>query len=474
MYDYKRLLDVRTGKYAAPKDFPYIDEIEKKMADAFMRLYTKPANKQTGNPFVATLAMPKNHYLATHLGRHKCKICGEQERLWTAATDGKNYFWNPDFLRQCTVDNLITLIVHETYHTCFSHCHGGRGEGKHPIIWNYAVDYVVNSVHNADCEKYGVKANWSASPLSIKELKASMKKEGVYAGMMKSVNGKCNCDEPLGYDPQKARICHDPAAFGLSPEEIYEKLMEDNPNGETNYQIVGDMHLPSEATVEEIMADMLGAYETAKMMGDVPDALSEALGKLLQPELKLIDIVRNIMYRNKVRNGLNNDWKKLKRRPMHILNPKTLQPEHRLYMPNKKRYVPNWVAMLDTSGSMSDLDIVNGVKELKLIANLGGVGHVVPCDAAPHWEGAVKITKDSDIVRTKVIGRGGTVFEEFFRELPKQHFGQTDLVIIITDGDCPNVSMSLKPKADVLWVITNKREFKPTFGRVAQLDESRQ
>jgi len=43
-------------------------------------------------------------------------------------------------------------------------------------------------------------------------------------------------------------------------------------------------------------------------------------------------------------------------------------------------------------------------------------------------------------------------------------------VVIITDGDCGHVPTNLRPNCDVLWIITNKRDFKPSFGRVCQLN----
>ena len=130
---------------------------------------------------------------------------------------------------------------------------------------------------------------------------------------------------------------------------------------------------------------------------------------------------------------------------------------------------------MDTSGSMSDDDIANGVKELQLVADTAE-GWIVPCDAVPYWDKATRVNSKTALQRTQVVGRGGTVFTEFFRDLPKQKFGdKIDLVIILTDGDCGEVPVNLMPRgADCLWIVTNKREFKPNFGRVAQLHPSRQ
>jgi predicted metal-dependent peptidase len=176
--------------------------------------------------------------------------------------------------------------------------------------------------------------------------------------------------------------------------------------------------------------------------------------------------------------GNINDWKRFRRRPSYIYGKGAngkLVPKHQLYTPKKHDFLPRWVCLMDTSGSMGDDDIANGVKELQLVADVAE-GWIVPCDAQPYWDKATKVNSKTALQRTQVVGRGGTVFEEFFRDLPKQKFaGQFDLVIIITDGDCDQVPVNLMPKgADCLWIVTNKREFRPNFGRVAQLNPSRQ
>jgi hypothetical protein len=54
-------------------------------------------------------------------------------------------------------------------------------------------------------------------------------------------------------------------------------------------------------------------------------------------------------------------------------------------------------------------------------------------------------------------------------DLPKKLGADFDLVVIISDGDCGHIPANLRPMCDVLWIITNDRPFKPSFGRVCQL-----
>jgi len=126
--------------------------------------------------------------------------------------------------------------------------------------------------------------------------------------------------------------------------------------------------------------------------------------------------------------------------------------------------------MLDTSGSMGEDDLVYGISQLKVLGN-HSEGFVVPVDGAPHWEGVTPIKKMDDLKRTKVVGRGGTVFDDFFREFPEKLGSDFDVVVIITDGYCGQVPIELRPPCDVVWVVTrgDHKDFKQLFGRVAPL-----
>lgn len=60
----------------------------------------------------------------------------------TAATDGVDIFYAPAFISSLTVDEAVGVFMHEYYHIIYEHC--PRGQGRHPEIWNLAIDVVVN------------------------------------------------------------------------------------------------------------------------------------------------------------------------------------------------------------------------------------------------------------------------------------------------------------------------------------------
>lgn len=75
--------------------------------------------------------------LATRL-----KIVDASDRLPTAAVDGRNLYYNDEFVTKLTDGELIFLIAHEVMHCVYEHML--RRNERDPQIWNMAADYVIN------------------------------------------------------------------------------------------------------------------------------------------------------------------------------------------------------------------------------------------------------------------------------------------------------------------------------------------
>lgn len=475
-------------------------ECQDRINTCLTRMFRSPASG--GNPFLFALTSPKPHRLVRDINGREIK---------TAATDGKVFYWNPDFLESLNPEEVSTVMSHEAYHVLFFHCALERSGGLDGRTWNISVDYVVNATIETENEKSG----------------RNLKVPNAWTGPLGTA---ISLDMYLEYidgtreDLPQPGCFVDKTVYGRSPESIYEQLRKAELNSprrckehqggcgslsidpKTGQSKVAqpwdpngcpkcgappdytggsagslDSHLPSSQTREETMGDMMRAADQVRASGrgTVPEGIEEALARLKKPELTARDIIRLAVSRRKADAGNNNDWKRFRRRPSFIYEKNAqgiLSPRHRLYVPKKYDFTPTWVCLMDTSGSMRDEDIANGVKELQLISDIAE-GWIVPCDAQPYWEKATRVNSKTALTRTRVVGRGGTVFESFFRELPKQKFGsEIDLVIIITDGDCDQVPVNLMPVgADCLWIITSgKADFNPNFGRVARLYPARQ
>lgn len=68
----------------------------------------------------------------------------ETEDIPTAATDGHDVLYNPEFLGQLTDEHLDGVMLHEVLHAALSHVH--RRGRRDPRLWNVAADVVVNGL----------------------------------------------------------------------------------------------------------------------------------------------------------------------------------------------------------------------------------------------------------------------------------------------------------------------------------------
>jgi len=519
-----RLSDPRKVASNAAK----LNLMQEKVSSCMTRLFRKPENG--GNPFLFAFAAPKPHELVT-------EGPGGQ-KIETAATDGRRYYWNPNFLEKLTPDELSVVMQHEGYHVIFFH--PKRGKGKMHQVWNISVDYVVNACIINDHEKTHRKGTLFGGnigePLALKDLlqfidgKQELPK-GDFCFADKTLYGRSPesvYDEIIDHWNKSPRKCPKCGSLSLGPKgqgKGKDKGQGQQPGAKGKGQQPGDgdgdgdeqdqgqgqggcgdehgdgcgcgpgssqgkngqdeghecsscgspldrlgamdSHIDSDMSKQEVEADMMRAADQAvQMRGTVPSEVEGMLGELKKPTLKFTDIVRSALLKKVQDAGLNNDWKRIRRR--------YLSTTPKQYLPRRYMHKPRWLAMIDTSGSMGDDDLAYAISQLQVLGN-NTEGWIIPCDATPHWAGIHKVEKLADLKRTKIVGRGGTVFDQFFREFPEKLGRNFDVVIVLTDGDCGTVPYELRPRGmDCVWVITrNNTGFKAPFGRTAPLRTDR-
>jgi predicted metal-dependent peptidase len=97
----------------------------------------------------------------------------------TAATNGRDFMYNKDFINKLSVKKLEFLLAHEICHCVFDHF--GRVGSRDRQLANIAQDYAVNQIL---------------------------------------------VDERIGEKITEVKICYDPKYRGMAWEEIYDELME--------------------------------------------------------------------------------------------------------------------------------------------------------------------------------------------------------------------------------------------------------
>jgi len=436
-----------------------------------------------GMPFVYSFIATKIHVLSETVFPKYIDKDGVEKIAGTAATNGKIYYWHPDFLEKLTPDELMIVFAHETYHIIMQHCNPLRCFGKNKTIWNLAVDYVVNSSieydkrileqnkngnYSVQCdEAYEKKTKhpiWNGNfgePFLLKELIDSILEwEGL------TEEEKIAKREELAKQEDRRVTYVDYSIYKRTAESIYDEIMDARKkaglsDGDLN-DIIGqlnamDSHMEVDMTKKQLLEEMLSAHTFAeKMAGVTPGCIEDVLDSLINPKLKWQDIARQTLTTIRNDRGNINDWSRFRRRNLSL----------GLYNPKKKDDFVRWLCMLDTSGSMSMDDLTYGISQLKCLDGRSE-GIVVPVDAQPYWDKAVKIRSMIDLPNINLVGRGGTVFDEFFDNYRKKIHERIDLIIVITDGgfhlNCK------KPPVDTVFVITNDHMPTIPWGRVAPL-----
>lgn len=112
----------------------------------------------------------------------------------TAATDGRNFYYNREFIKSLTPNELTFLLGHEVLHCVYDHL-GRKGSRDHKL-WNMANDYIVN--YTLVKEKLG---DMPKAGLYDEKYNDSMTSEEVYRLLEKnSTKVQMTLDEHLSMD----------------------------------------------------------------------------------------------------------------------------------------------------------------------------------------------------------------------------------------------------------------------------------
>jgi predicted metal-dependent peptidase len=104
-------------------------ELEVMRADVQDRIIVARVGLLLRHPFFGNMAT-----------RMKVQNCDD----WcgTAATDGKNLYYNTQFFNALSNKEIEFVIAHEILHCVFDHII--RREDRNPMLYNIACDYIVN------------------------------------------------------------------------------------------------------------------------------------------------------------------------------------------------------------------------------------------------------------------------------------------------------------------------------------------
>jgi predicted metal-dependent peptidase len=317
------------------------------------------------------------------------KDATDTEWCTTAATDGRYFYYNCNFMEKLNKAETIFLVAHEVEHCVYDHM--SRRGSRLPKMWNAAADFVIN--YELDDHKIG----------KIPDPKTS------------------------GVHP-----CFDAKYKGMFAEEVYEMLIND-PKGGSYGDF--DIHLePGDGKGEpmteeerrvlgdEIRAAVMQAAKAAGA-GNTPAGVKRMLKDLTEPQMDWREIL-NMKIRSMLRNDFT--WMRCSRKAQ----------ASGFYLPGQKDDVKVEACVaIDCSGSMSDemlrdlLSEVKGIMEQFMDFKL----RVWCFDTRVYSEATFTPENLDEIDEYDIKGGGGTDFMCNW-EYMKENDIQPERFIMMTDG----------------------------------------
>lgn len=121
--------------------------------------------------------------LATRL-----KLVNADDWCPTAATDGRHFWYNSQFINRLSLKECEFLFGHEVLHVVYDHL--GRRNERHPVLSNIAADYCVN----ADLIEQGIGSKITTVPILYDSKYRGWSYEEVYDDLFKNAQ-KINLDD---------------------------------------------------------------------------------------------------------------------------------------------------------------------------------------------------------------------------------------------------------------------------------------
>ncbi len=372
--------------------------------------------------------------LATRL-----KLVNADEWCPTAATDGRNFYYNTRFIEMLRPKEIEFLFGHEVLHCVYDHF-GRRGD-RDPQLWNIANDYCVNG----DLVKHNVGEKITSVPCLYDRKYDGMSSEEVY--------------DALYENAEKIDIGK------LLDQMIDEHLDGDGEgDGDEDGEGKGRPKLTAEekqAIKDEIKEAMLAAAATVDGAGNLPAGVKRLIQQLTEPQMNWREILRmNLESTIKA----DYTWMRASRKGWHM----------DAVMPGQKPDEMIDVAvMLDASGSISPDMLRDFLSEIQGIMDSfpSYKIHVVTFDTQCYNPAQYDSDNLDSMIDYEVSGGGGTDFDCIFTYLKEEEITPRRL-IVFTDG-YPFGSWGDAEYCDTTWILHGTTTIVPPWGTHAYYDENK-
>jgi predicted metal-dependent peptidase len=376
--------------------------------------------------------------LATRL-----KLVNADEWLATAATDGRNFYYNSRFVKMLKPKELEFLFGHEVLHVVYDHF--GRRGSRDPQLWNVANDYAVNG----DLVKHHVGEKITSVPCLYDHKYDNMSSEEIYDHIYEN-------------------------AEKISIDELIERLLDDHLDGEDGDGEGGDgsekgqgssKGRPKQLTEEErqqlrdeIKEAVLSAAQAAGA-GNLPAGVKRIIQDMTEPKMNWRELLR-MQLESTIKTDFT--WMRASRKGWHM----------DAVMPGMKNDDMIDIAVaIDASGSIGDKMLKDFLSEIQGIMDQfqNYKIHIITFDTGVYNPQTYDSDNLDSICDYEVEGGGGTSFECVFEYLKEEQIEPKRLVMF-TDG-YPFGSWGDENYADTLWILHGTTTIVPPWGQYAYYEE---
>ena len=377
--------------------------------------------------------------LATRL-----KLVNADEWCGTAATDGRNFYYNSRFIDMLRPKEVEFLFGHEVLHCVYDHF-GRRGD-RDPMLFNVANDYCVNG----DLKKHRVGEFITSVPCLYDSKYEGMSSEEVYDDLYKN-------------------------AEKITMSDLIDKLLDDHLDGEGNSDSDedgdskdGQGKKPKLSAEErqkirdEIKEAVLAAAAASDGAGNLPAGVRRIIQDMTAPKMNWRELLR-MQLESTIKSDYT--WMRASRRGWHM----------DAVMPGQRPDELIDIAIgVDASGSIDERMLKDFLSETQGIMDQfqSFKIHIFTFDTNVYNPAQYNSDNLDTICDYEVKGGGGTDFDCIFDYL-KQEQIEPKRLVVFTDG-YPFGSWGDECYADTVWIIHGNTTVVPPWGQHAYYEKEAQ
>lgn len=385
----------------------------------------------------------------------------------TAATDGRKFYYNREFIKNLPRQQLLFLMGHELLHCIFDHL--GRKGRRDVDLWNMACDYVINATLVQ--EKMG---EMIPGGLLKKEFTAEMSADEVYEILRsKSVTIELTLDDHLELEDED----EDGGGDGGGDGDGDSVESADSSGGGGSKQrtvkvtIMGDNGVPklTKEDLEKTRAELKSALlQTVQQVGagNVPLGVQRLIKELTEPKMNW----RTLLDAH-IRSAVKDDYthQRIGRKTwgsMYYGNNFVLPAQN--FMDRVEVVCP-----IDASGSTTNEMVRDFLSEVKGIMETFRDYEITVFSFDTECYNLQKFTPENmdDIHNYTVNGGGGTSFEEVFAFMKREGI-EPHRLAFFTDG-LPNEGWGDPNYCDTIFIIHGNKTIEAPFGITCHYEDDR-